>query len=312
MTRHFSILLAATLLCAGWGLGRVAQAQSEVEPGQNSQARTAEMQRRGIKVYALRVKNVPPSIIAWWLDSAHQPEPALFRRADTPMTGVETGNTALPTGVERIVAIDPQNAILVFATEAGIKSIRETVEFLDQPLRQVEIEAQFVQISAEDARQLGIESPTPAPQAGLQINFLRANYAAILKKLAAQNKVKITPFPRVLAINNAQASLSNSDEMRLLVTPTLNNDDSVTLSMSTASAPKMTMQSDKPTALPLRKGIESIVNVRDGDTIVLSGSVSDIFPRLPRDLTSPPQGMILVTPRIVRRSEDARPAAPKP
>src|SRR4028118_1911209 len=62
----------------------------------------------------------------------------------------------LPEGIDQMVAIDPQNALLVYGTEEGLRELEALIAFLDRPLRQVEIEAQFVQVNTQDVNQFGI------------------------------------------------------------------------------------------------------------------------------------------------------------
>lgn len=192
--------------------------------GQMAPAGTTEK-----RTYQLRLRNIKPSLMAFWLDpQSHQvpvevgAPPRLKGPADAPS---KSGVFRLPAGVDRIVAIDPQDALLVFGTAEGVAQLRETVEFLDRPLRQVEIEAQFVSIKAEDVAAFGIDfttargnfntnaagtQPGSASKPGVQLGFVRSNFQATLTALQAAGRVKVISAPRVTAFNNFPASTESA------------------------------------------------------------------------------------------------------
>lgn len=227
--------------------------------------------------------------------------------------GAGGGVFQLPEGVDRIVAIDPQNALLVFGTDEGVRELTETIAFLDKPLRQVEIEAQFVTVSTSDSRAFGIDFSTsqgnfnangngfapsaPSNNGSFQLGFVRGNFQATLSALLAQSRAKVITAPRVTAINNLTASLQSSTvttvvltsvsqningnlatqqtpvfistNIGLTVTPTINNDDTITVLMQ----PELSTQTPTSGLFPdiNQQTLETIANVRDGDTIALGG-----------------------------------------
>lgn len=307
--------------------------------------------------HALTVKNVPASLMADWLDpemkSNHMAaNPYVLPNApyllpnplDKPAGRVEEGKNqggkkrdkifTLPAGVDRIVAIDPQNTLLVYGTDEGTKELQDIIDFLDKPLRKVEIEAQWVVVSREDAKAFGIDYGDAANNPQLpQLGFVRRNFQATLSQLVAGNKAKIITAPRVLAINNLPASTSSffaSDaEIRLKnqgdtlnnlfagttqvstdyttsFTPTINNDNTVTLKITAAATLKI-MAANGTELVPSRpfNGIESIVNLRDGDTIALAGLALNPTATTRTDpKNSFSNLMVFVTARIVRRADD--------
>lgn len=144
------------------------------------------------------------------------------------------GTLALPEGVQRIIAIDQQNALLVFGTDDGVAELRRTIDFLDQPLKQVEIEAQFVSVTTSDSRAFGINFSSsrgnfstnnfnfePAPSAaagGFQLGFVRNDFQATLTALLNKNRAKVLTAPRVTAINNLTASLQSQRSQPIIIT----------------------------------------------------------------------------------------------
>lgn len=59
--------------------------------------------------------------------------------------------------VDQIISVDAQNVLLVYGTTEGIRKLNEIIEFSDRPIRQVEIESQFIDISVNQADGFGIQ-----------------------------------------------------------------------------------------------------------------------------------------------------------
>ena len=225
------------------------------------------------------------------------------------------GTFQLPEGVDRIVAVDPQNVLLVSGTPEGVAKLRQTIGFLDRPLRQVEIEAQFLSITTNAAREFGLDfssargnvnasttgSATSVAAGGLQVGFIRGNFQAAIIAAERSGRAKTLTAPRVLAINNLPATLTQSlntpiiltqtntavgnavatqtnqnlvfitTQTTLNVTPTINNDDTITVLMQ----PQISSPIGTPNALGASaiatQTLQTIANVRDGETIALGG-----------------------------------------
>ena len=221
------------------------------------------------------------------------------------------GSFDLPGDIQQIVSVDPQNVILVAGgSPEDIARLQELIDVLDQPLRQVEIESQFVELRSQDARSLGIDYSTargnfdastadfasdPVP-GSVAVGFVRGNFSARLNALIANNRAKVITAPRVTAINNLTASLTSNEVRRLIltstnnglggqtgvqqnllninsttslfVTPTINGDDTITVLMQ----PTVTTN-DGAGALATQtsRSLQTVANVRDGDTIALGG-----------------------------------------
>ena len=267
-----------------------------------------------VKLHTIRLKNIAPSLMAYWIDPANNAAPPLVQKSlellgDAPTKPDKAApNPLMPTGIERITAVDAQNSLVVLGTDAGVQQLEKVVAMLDRPLRQVEIEAQFVQIAPEDARELGFDFAS-IPTANFKIGFVRGNAHATLARLVKDGKAKILSAPRVTAINNLPASISASTNpipaesktlFEFVVTPTINNDNTITLLTTWGKLARPAKNNEKPIT---PSAIETVVNARDGDTFVLADlpeSVSKSFESLeyPEDL------LLLLTPRIVRRAGD--------
>lgn len=273
------------------------------------------------------------------------------------------GGFDLPEGVDRIIAVEPQNALLVFGTTEGVNRLQEIVSILDQPLRQVEIEAQFVTISSAEARNLGVSFSgsngtfsLTRPNTGggsTVLGFVRGNFQATLSALISKNRLKVVQSPRVTAINNLTASLLSTTRtpiilqtintnvnnginqqtaqrliyintsIGLTVRPTINNDDTITVVMQ----PEVSTQTDVGNAVGApqvnTQKVQTVANVRDGDTIALGGLRTktiirnkDRIPVLSKipligqfftnvtNTDSDTDLIIFVTARIIRRADD--------
>lgn len=288
---------------------------------------------------AIELKNVKPSLMAYWLDPAHnalpQPpysplapasnesaaakDPAASEKAAAKTASPEP-SFELPAGVTRLVPFDAQTLLLVKGGDAeDFRQLQELTRILDQPLRQAEIEVQFVELPAAELSAFGIEQ---GDLKGPQVRFLRGNFQARLNALVAGGRAKIIAAPRATLINNMEATLSanqpdsgdNSSappNWSFTVTPTINGDDTITLlshlSVGTDAAP------GKPA------GLTTIVNLRDGDTVALpvassaprTAPATAIGPALSEIPTigqlfrakAPAQTLVFVTARIIRREQ---------
>ena len=202
---------SAYLLMAGASLSGTAHAQTAPETAHPA---TRVQARRKI----IPVRNVSASIMAWWLDPARHDKPIQFQsslrnREANPLivdkadpqreipplpAGIDPG---LPTGIDQIVAIDPQNALLVLGTGAAIAMLEKTVAIFDKPIQQIEIDAQFVQISREDALQIGVLVSSD-PKKRYSVSPLSNNDLARFAALKASGKTIIVSEPHVIAISS--------------------------------------------------------------------------------------------------------------
>lgn len=228
------------------------------------------------------------------------------------------GSFDLPGDIQQIVSVDPQNVLLVAGgSDEDIRRLNELIDVLDQPLRQVEIEAQFVELQSQDARSFGIDfstsrgnfdastngfSPGAVP-GSISVGFVRGNFQAQLTALMAKNRAKLINAPRVTAINNLTASLQSTERRPVIltsavagggingavgqgqnllfistttglnVTPTINGDDTITVLMQpqvSSQAPAIDATTNGIGTITQRQ-LETVANVRDGDTIALGG-----------------------------------------
>ena len=151
------------------------------------------------------------------------------------------GTFDLPGDIQQILSVDPQNVLLVAGgSDEDVRNLQNLIDVLDQPLRQVEIEAQFVELSTQDSRALGVNFTTSrgnfdassnlpltiqgTPVAGsISVGFVRGNFQTRLDALIANNRAKVITAPRVTAINNLTATLQSQETRPLILTTVQQN-----------------------------------------------------------------------------------------
>lgn len=305
--------------------------------------------------------------------------------------GFGGGVLQLPEGIDQLVAIDSQNVLLVYGTTEAIAQLQTIIDYLDRPIRQVEIEAQFIDVSVNESRAFGIQfsnrnsGPTDTNGDGViddddvqsgsgggigagvpganQLTISYRQYQAQLNFLSQKGNSRIINSPRVTTMNNLSANLQSSQitpilltsatsgiggqvaqqqqafflttSVGLQVTPTINNDDTITVFMTPF------VQTQVPTpglttggtgsgggSIPtvLAQSLTTVANVKDNDVIVLGGlrtrTESVVNSRIPILSRLPIIGklfettnktdidrelVIFLTARIHRRTEDVTP-----
>lgn len=335
--------------------------------------------------YRIPLRNVPPDLMAWWLDPEHNAKPEMiveservmtefFRRPGQPARDVLEGqNTtqqvkatnqekprrglfALPDEVELMVPVPSQKALLVRATAEGAAKLKTIVKYLDMPLRQVEVEAQFVAVNREGAKTFGateldLDTDGGVTTGGQAIHykpqfsfgFLSRNYHATLDTLMRAGKAQVVASHHFVTINNLSVSFTSETHLtdvrieaksqagqvvaalgapspassspyflatryKLTLTPTINNDDTVTIRVQPRLNSVLTNQAGSgETPVGEEQSIDMTAIVQDGDTIVLSGLDNEALDKLGNPHR---QIMIFITPHMVqplanRTEEDA-------
>ena len=263
----------------------------------------------------MKLKYAKSASIAYQLDPANNPRPATLGAETTPKS-TDAAAFALPDGIEQIVSVDPQNTLLIAykeGSEQSVRDLQELIEVLDQPLRQVEIEAQFVEMSNADFKSFNFDFSEPEGQTpAIDFGFARSNFALRLSALIAKGAAKIIWAPPVTATSTLSATIISTEKEivdgKLVtvvndyrITPILNGDDTITVSFKiTANENNVADEVGRPT----------IKNRRDGETIALLGVIraqyrvgnriaivgaESLRPTDPDRVT-----VVFLTPRIVR------------
>jgi type II secretory pathway component GspD/PulD (secretin) len=344
--------LLVTALLSATCLTLVATAQPEqVQPeqAQREQEHRASNPfgpaRDGMQWKRILVRNVSPSLMAAWLDPVRgvvreehktiKPDWA-HGRDDAEVAAM----LSLPTGVWAVTALDRQNVVWALGSEAGHQKLAEKVALLDTPLRQLEVETQWVQISEDRVKALGINfEKTDDPTA---LGLVEAPVRSQIQDLIAQNKARILSAPRVTVVRGSTASLFattsrpavigiRSDDgtkfqelfdagetqkttgvtpvaigtsFGLNVTPTLDSEENITLQMGPYSSLILSDETSK-VQLPLKAlgNMPPVIKLKDAQTVAIKGLTlpQTSFPAKPAK-TPAPHMLVLVTARIIRRA----------
>jgi type II secretory pathway component GspD/PulD (secretin) len=366
---HHALLSLATII-APIPFATLAQAQAPRS--------TVIIKNNTHQLQYIRVRNLMPSMMAWWLDPKRHPEPQQYlmsrrnlelssafvsnargaRSATSPNIKQE-GSIGLPEGVEFVVPQDEQNTLMVYGTTEGLAQLQDVVSFLDRPLRQIEVTTKLVEMSAKTAGELGWiardQAVAPTPQAEnvslvknekVSLIFAQNNIHSRIQALVAEKKANVRKGLGIAAINNLTARLGmtiaqpaalgvkEGDNFKPLLdpesattpfyltttsslsaTPTINNDGTITLLLQPSKDLRISREpaghSIEENSIFVKRlaGVQSVVNIKDGQTIILHGLPRTLFApdnRLPLDSTpfADNQVFLLVTARIVPRAGD--------
>ncbi len=169
----------------------------------------------------------------WW----QQARPPTDRRGSSNLVGQI-----------RLVPVWRQNAIMVLAPPEYRQSVVDLIEQLDQPGRQVLVSAIILEVSREDATDLGLRwSSNPinltntenvfsvgAAATGQATNFLgslfntsvldaNANLNVVLQALAQKTSVNILSEPRIFTSDNQEAEFFDGQDIAFPVSSTTTN-----------------------------------------------------------------------------------------
>lgn len=293
---------------------------------------------QAIKTVDIKVRNIPVGLVAYWLDAARTPIPILiqasrgnsfpFLKQELDALPRQAGNgngpkdLKLPAGIDSIFAIEPQNVLRVRGTAAGIEELKKLLVELDVPLSQVEVEAQFCQMSPETLKALPLkfaknEDTFYAPSVALVPPTI--SLSAVLNRLIADNKVRVITAPRVTSIDGLNARLMSTEMRVMMLSPDIEKwadmTDSErqwlpgisTVKMETGFNCTPIFHGDviklfmRPTLNDRSANVNA--NLHDGDTIAIAmhADKSEMINRT----------VVFVTARVVRRAGDEAAQAPK-
>jgi len=249
-------LVATTVILSGLGLQYGAQAQTQPRTFEDfrtlaNDARHQEvlgspeivqfLKDSGVqpaangKVHLVRIKNVKASVMAWWLDPAHNTEPNEFvysNRSETrnfPQLPNSYSirrplgeNYNLPEGVS-LTAINSRNVLYILAADEAMQQVQKNIDLLDKPLKQIEIETQYIQVSPKEMKRLKIPTAGEANRPNIKtsgpftLGFPQTDIKAKIAELLKENKARVFTAPRVTAINTLTAEIRTTTTMPAVV-----------------------------------------------------------------------------------------------
>jgi hypothetical protein len=236
--------------------------------------------------------------------------------APTKTTSDESSSTSVlqsPRGVSKIFADDANNVLWVQATQDGFDQLKQIVEFLDHPIRKIDFDIKLIQLNSVDAASLqsdpGMKLPSePDAQHGNLIanqslnsklaKLIKTGDAKVIKssQLVLQNNLTdryttstFTPVTVDIrqADNGNQIATTQADKdnplfmerrLALVLTPTINNDDTITIFNSASIHAELTHQQSAANddllwvkTLDNQNGLITVCTLKDGGSMIFTG-----------------------------------------
>lgn len=136
-------------------------------------------------------------------------------------------------GALAITVDSGRNAVIARGPMADLESLSSLFEVIDQPQRQVLIEATIVEVSLTENNQFGVQWDAIANQLratfsdlgsgavtslfpGASVSFVNSDIRAVVNVLALTSDVEIVSSPRILVLNNQTARLQIGDEVPII------------------------------------------------------------------------------------------------
>ena len=165
----------------------------------------------GVRVF--RLKHAGAKQTAEVLRSLVSGEGARSSAAGSAPAGGAQSSTASAGGVN-LIADEAQNALVVRADPALMRELEQVIGQLDQRRSQVLIQAAIVEVSGENADQLGVQWAFGDPSKGVGlINFNNAGTSiASVAAAAAQNKPELAGSPSGALIGIGQSKVNSSGD----------------------------------------------------------------------------------------------------
>jgi general secretion pathway protein D len=195
----------------------------------------------------------------------------------------------------RIVANEDNNSLVILGTELEFRLVREAMLQLDQPARQVLIEAVIAEVALVDDLRFGVQwffdsSSSQSTFSDLAngavisqfpgFSYLRQfspNARLVINTLQARTDVKVLSAPRLAVLNNRRAHLTVGDEV-----PTLSQSAQSTLA---PGAPLVSTIQMRDTGVML----EVVPRISEGGNVILevTQEVSDVTATTTSGIDSP-------------------------
>jgi general secretion pathway protein D len=187
----------------------------------------------------------------------------------------------LPAELTPPVAYAPLNALIVQGPMEAIEEFRKLVEQLDVRVPQVMVEAQFVEMRVDDARQFGINWSWIGGETGIDvtgmasggnvgISFVKGRFTALLQSLLDTSRARIINAPRLATMNMQRVAF--------IISRTFFYFTSDTVVQTPTFAGSQVFTTSRLNALPVVTTFEIMpqVNGDDSITVDVSTIISDV------------------------------------
>jgi len=138
-----------------------------------------------------------------------------------------------------VTVLEPTRTLVVESTEAGLVRAAKVLREIDSPPRQILIEAKILEITLDRSDVFGVDwtrifnenGPNTAGSTGLStavgprffLNVVNSNIEAHLTALTNKGRVHALATPRLLALEDQEASTNVGDQLGYRLTTTINN-----------------------------------------------------------------------------------------
>jgi general secretion pathway protein D len=140
--------------------------------------------------------------------------------SSTTQSNSSSSNFLMPDGIDEVKAFDLDNSIIVKGTEDAIEKFKKIIRMLDVPPQQVQVKAEFVEVTTNDVKSFGIdwslqrlnESFATAfqPSGNVVVGFATGNLAANLRAQLTSNIGTVINSPIISTLNNQFAQIQIS------------------------------------------------------------------------------------------------------
>jgi len=235
---------------------------------------------------------------------------------ETPLPGpnasavnASTMATAQDGAGPRIVPVDTNNSLLIYADGEEFGFVRDALDQLDRPVAQVMIEATLAEVTLTNDLSYGVDwrvlsgnsaftlsntaSATPAASfPGFSYSYIGKSVDAVLNTLQAKTKVRVLSAPKLMVLNNQTATLQVGDQVPIVVQQSQ--------SVSAAGAPLVNTVELHDTGVILK--VTPRVNDSGTVTLDIAQEVSDVTPTTTSNINSPTIAQRRLTSTIATRS----------
>lgn len=138
----------------------------------------------------------------------------------TTTTTQQTGNFLWPEGVDDARPFDLDNSIIVKGTPDGIERFKKIIRMLDVPPKQVQVKAEFIEVTTTDVKAFGIDwalqrlnesfATSFLPAGNVVAGFATGNLTAQLRAQLTSDVGRVINSPLISTINNQNAYISIS------------------------------------------------------------------------------------------------------
>ena len=145
------------------------------------------------------------------------------------------GNLVLPDDVDSIQAVLELNSVIVHGAQEGIDQVRELIEILDQPIKQVSVELIVADVSMSDTKSKAIRmsftdgtievgaNPAATTGGSLSIGYVNGDFRAALSANKLETVADVLQMPRVITQNMTPAFIGEYRTVPVVI-PTLTRD----------------------------------------------------------------------------------------